>query len=265
MCGQIVINVFHAFAEHLIILMGGKMSEKYDHTVLVVDDEEQVGRALGRLLKSIGAKYVYMESGIEALDRIKTASKPFSLIMSDQRMPEMEGSVFLEKAKEIAPDTIRFLITGYADVDAVTDAVNKGSIHRYIQKPWDNKVLGETIKAGLEQFELIMENHRLFSLAKEQNTKLYSLNTDLKKSAAVHKKAIIQKEKQIKELKARLERGFENRNYINEMEALFEEHNVMEAEKLNSLYVALIAELYEQFQDIATRNGFEMPENIPGA
>jgi len=244
--------------------MGGWMADKFDHTVLIVDDEEQIGRALGRLMKSIGAKYVYMESGIEALDRIKTADKPFSLILSDQRMPQMEGSVFLEKAKEIAPDTIRFLITGYADVDAVTDAVNKGSIHRYIAKPWDNRVLAETVKAGLEQHELIMENHRLFALAKEQNTKLYTLNTDLKKSAAVHKKAIIQKDKQILELNKRLERGFENRNYINEIEALLKEKQLLDQGKLNSLYVAIIAELYEQFQDIATRNGFEMPESIPG-
>ena len=239
------------------------MAEKFDHTVLIVDDEEQVGRSLGRLMKSIGAKYVYLESGQKALDRIKTASKPFSLILSDQRMPGMEGSVFLEKAKEIAPDTIRFLITGYADVDAVTDAVNKGSIHRYIAKPWDNRVLAETVKTGLEQHELIMENHKLFALAKEQNTKLYTVNTELKKGSAVHKKAIIQKDKQIGELNLRLERGFENRNYINEMEALLKEKQLLGKEKLNSLYVAIIVELYEQFQDIATRNGFEMPENIP--
>ncbi len=240
------------------------MTKKFDHTVLIVDDEEKIGKSLGRLMKGIGAKYVYMESGQAALDRIKTAANPFSLILSDQRMPQMEGSVFLEKAKEIAPDTIRFLITGYADMDAVTDAVNKGSIHRYIAKPWNNKVLAETIKSGLEQHELIMENHRLFALAKEQNTKLYTLNQDLQKSAAVHKKAIFQKESQITELKARLAKGFENRNYINEMESLLKEKNLLDQDKLNPLYRAIIAELYEQFQDIATRHGFEMPEEIPG-
>ena len=240
------------------------MAKKFDHTVLIVDDEAQVGKALGRLMKGIGATYVYMESGQAALDYIKGVSKPFSLILSDQRMPQMEGSVFLEKAKEIAPDTIRYLITGYADVDAVTDAVNKGSIHRYIGKPWDNRVLQETVKTGLEQHELIMENHRLFALAKEQNAKLYTLNQDLKKSAAVHKKAILQKDKQIKEFKARLAKGFENRNYINEMEALLKENQLLKKDKLNSLYVAIIAELFEQFQDIANRNGFEMPEKIPG-
>ncbi len=240
------------------------MAGKFDHTVLIVDDEEQVGKALGRLMKGVGAKYVYLESGRKALERIKTASKPFSLILSDQRMPEMEGSVFLEKVKEISPDSIRFLITGYADVDAVTEAVNKGSIHRYIAKPWDNKILTETIKTGFEQHELIMENHKLFAQTKEQNTKLYNVNIEFKNSAATHKKKIAQKEKQISELNAKIEKGFENRNYINEMETYLKEKQMLDQGKLNSLYIAVIAELYEQFQDIATRNGFEMPENIPG-
>lgn len=244
--------------------LGGLMAERYDHTVLIVDDEEQIGRALGRLMKGIGVKYVYMPSGQEAFDWMRKASLPFSLILSDQRMPGMTGAQFLAKAKEISPDTIRFLITGYADVDAVTDAVNKGSIHRYISKPWDNNVLVETVKSGLEQYELIMENHRLFALAKEQNAKLYALNTELKKSAAVHQKAILQKDSQIAELNDRLQKGFESRNYINEIEALLKQKNMIEEAKLNSLYGAVIAELYEQFQEIAVRNGFEMPETIPG-
>ncbi len=240
------------------------MADKFDHTILIVDDEEQVGRALGRLMKKINVKYVYMESGQAGLDRIKSSSKPFSLIISDQRMPEMEGSEFLAKAKKIAPKTIRFLLTGYADVDAVTRAVNQGSIHRYITKPWNKNAFIETVKAGLEQYELIIENDRLFKLAKAQNAKLFTLNTDLKKSSVVHQKAIIQRDKEIDQLKKRLEIGFKNRNYINEIEALLKESNLLEKEKLNTLYAAIIAELFEQFQDIATRNGFEMPDNIPG-
>ncbi|MCG8615568.1 MAG: response regulator [Desulfobacterales bacterium] len=240
------------------------MAEKLDHIVLIVDDEEQVGRAVGRIMKQLRVKYVYMDSGQAALDRIKTASSPFSLIISDQRMPGMTGAQFLEKAKEAAPDTLRFLLTGYADVDAVTAAVNKGSIHRYIAKPWNNKEFIETVKAGLEQYELIVENDRLFKLAKAQNTKLYTLNKELKKSTAVHHKAISQRDKEIANLKKKLEIGFENRNYINEIEVMLKEHDMLEQEQINTLYAAIVAELFEQFQDIATRNGFEMPTQIPG-
>lgn len=236
------------------------MVEKFDHTVLVVDDEEQVGKSLGRFLKSIGVKYVYMESGQAGLERIQKASKPFSLIISDQRMPGMTGSEFLGKAKEISPDTIRFLLTGYSDMDAITDAVNNGSIHKYISKPWDNKDFEVKIKSGLNQFELAMENDRLFKLAKDQNSKLYQLNSDLKNSSAAHEKTIAQLDSQIDQLNKRHDQGFENRDYVNEIETMLRQYKMLEEEKLNFLYSALLSELYEQFKDIATRNGFEMPE-----
>ena len=236
------------------------MVEKFDHTVLVVDDEEQVGKSLGRFLKSIGVKYVYMESGKLGLERMQTASKPFSLIISDQRMPEMTGSEFLEKAKEISPDTIRFLLTGYSDMDAITEAVNKGSIQKYVSKPWDNKTFETMIKSGLNQFELAMENDRLFRLAKDQNSKLYQLNTDLKDSSVTHEKTIEQLNSQIDQLNRKMDKGFENRDYVNEIEALLRKKKMLDKEQLNCLYSALLSELYEQFQDIATRNGFEMPK-----
>ncbi len=236
------------------------MTKKFDHKVLVVDDEEQVGKSLGRFFKSIGLKYVYMESGKDGLNRIQTASKPFSLIISDQRMPQMTGSEFLSKAKKIFPDTIRFLLTGYSDMDAITDAVNKGAIHKYISKPWDNKDFEEEIKSGLTQFEQTMENKRLFKLAKEQNTKLFQLNKDLKNSSAAHEKTIAKLNDTIEKLNTKHDNSFENRDYVNEIEVVLKENKILEKDKLDFLYSALMAELYEQFQDIATRNGFEMPE-----
>ena len=235
--------------------------KRFEHTVLIVDDEDQVGKSIGRLLKKIGVRYVYMPSGKEGLERLQKAEKPFSLILSDQRMPGMSGAQLLEQAKEIAPDTIRYLITGYSDVDAITDAVNKGAIHRYISKPWNSDDLIETIKSGLDQHELIMENHRLFKLAKDQNKKLYELNVQLKESTTTHKKSIADLDNQISALNARLDKGFKKRNYIDEIEALLKENNMLDPDKLNALYAALMAELFEQFQDIATRNGFEMPEH----
>lgn len=241
------------------------MTDTFDHTILIVDDDEQVRRALGRLMRHIKVKYVTMESGQAGLDRIKSAATPFSLIISDQRMPGMEGSEFLALAKKITPNTIRFLLTGYADVDTVARAVNKGSIHRYISKPWNNDALFDIVRAGLEQYEMIIENERLFKLAKAQNAKLFILNKDLKKNKDVHQLAIIQRDKEISQLKKRLEAGFENRNYISEIEAFLQEEKILENENLNTLYFAIISEFFAQFQDIAAKNGFEMPDNIPGA
>ncbi|MFO7884853.1 MAG: DUF3786 domain-containing protein [Desulfobacteraceae bacterium] len=94
------------------------MQTAHNHMVLIVDDDEIVGKAVGHLVTHAGAAAVYVQSGTEALQRIKAAQKPFSLIILDQQMPGMKGSELLEQVKEIAPDTIRFLITGYADMDA---------------------------------------------------------------------------------------------------------------------------------------------------
>lgn len=238
--------------------------QQIDHTILLVDDEPRIGRSLGRLLKKMGLKYVFMESAEQGLEWIQKADKPFSIIISDQRMPGMQGAQFLEQARALTPDTIRFLLTGYADVDAVTDAVNKGAIHRYIGKPWDKEMLKETIRTGLEQYELTLETHRLFTLAKAQNKKLYAVNKELQKSTGVHKKALRQRDREIAALKKRLAQGFERRSYISDIEAVLREKELLETDKLNRLYMAIMEELFEQFQDIATRNGFEMPEQVHG-
>ncbi len=237
------------------------MQKTSDHTVLIVDDDQIVGKALGHLVKQVGAQSVYVPSGRQALEKITTADTAFSLIISDQQMPEMKGSELLEKAKEITPDTIRFLITGYADMDAVTEALNKGAIHRYISKPWDTKTFSEAIRNGLEQHAFIMENHRLFALAKEQNAVLYRLNVALKKGTDRHQKAILGKQERIAELTARLEKAFDNRDHIQEIQSFLQKRQLLDQTRLHALHSAMASELYRQFADIAARNGFEMPEN----
>ena len=84
------------------------------------------------------------------------------------------------------------------------------------------------------------------------------------KNAVIHQRAIVQLDKAIEQLKNRLEAGFQNRNYINKIELLLKKNNLLEKDKLNALHAAIVVELFEQFQDIATRNGFEMPDNILG-
>ncbi|WP_022664232.1 response regulator [Desulfospira joergensenii] len=236
------------------------MVEKYNHTVLIVDDEEQVGRAIARLIKRMGAEPVYVNSGRAALERLDKTGRPFSLILSDQRMPEMEGSVFLEQAKEIAPETVRFLITGYADIHVVVDAVNKGAVHRFITKPWDNNALEQMIRSGFEYHELIVESRQLFVLAKKQNKKLYHLNMELKQRADNHKKDIHQKDRKIKELKTKLTQGVKNENFISKIEAFLTKNQILSKEKIQSFHAELMIELYSQFQDLAAKSGFDMPE-----
>ncbi|AXI02533.1 response regulator [Aquirhabdus parva] len=110
--------------------------------ILLVDDEERILRSLSMLLRTQYQIFATSD-GHEAL-RILGQEK-IHVIISDQRMPIMTGTELLSKAKEIAPDTIRILLTGYSDADAALDALNDGEIFRYINKPWGPKELRETI------------------------------------------------------------------------------------------------------------------------
>jgi DNA-binding NtrC family response regulator len=102
------------------------MALKYKHKLLFVDDEESITKALYRIFRRQGYEIHTASSGQEGLEMLKKDKKPFSLIISDQRMPGMTGSQFLEKAKKIFPESIRILLTGYSDMDAIVDAINKG-------------------------------------------------------------------------------------------------------------------------------------------
>ena len=137
------------------------MSLKCKHTMLIVDDEKAITDALQRLFRKAGYNILAASKGREGLEMLKKAESPVSLIISDQRMPEMSGSEFLEKAKEIFPDAIRFLLTGYSDMDAIVDAINKGEIHRYFTKPWNDDDLLLQVRESLDHYELKKVNKKL--------------------------------------------------------------------------------------------------------
>jgi len=131
-------------------------------TILYVDDEEN---NLFSFKAAFRIKYqIYTAiSGDEALKML--SEKPVHIIITDQRMPNMTGVEFLEKVIEIYPDPMRVLLTGYADMGAVVDAVNKGKIFHYLTKPWNEEELDMTITraydAYLEKLKLKEENEKL--------------------------------------------------------------------------------------------------------
>jgi response regulator RpfG family c-di-GMP phosphodiesterase len=243
------------------------MDHKIDHSVLVVDDEELVAKNIERLLGIIKVKFTYASNGEDGLAIVKKAKKSFSIIISDQRMPGMRGHEFLEKVKETSPDTLRFLITGYSDMDAIIDAVNKGAIHRYIAKPWDAKDFLETIKAGLKKYELVLENEHFLKLAKKNNAKLYSLNCDLREKAKKQNQKLEKLDNEIKELNMKIETAKED-EAVQELrsgekaEQLIKDHGWMNTDKIRLLYIETVKELLEQFHEFAARNKIKLPDSI---
>ncbi len=123
-------------------------------TLLLVDDEPNILNALKRLLRREGYRILSAESAAQALDLL--ATHRVHVIISDQRMPIMTGTEFLRRVKDLYPDTVRLILSGYSELESLTDAINKGAIYRYISKPWDD----ERLKMEVTQaFRFYREHH----------------------------------------------------------------------------------------------------------
>jgi response regulator RpfG family c-di-GMP phosphodiesterase len=149
--------------------------------VLLVDDEENILKSVSRLLMDDEDLMVLTASSGEEGLKLISANPGIALILSDQRMPGMSGAEFLEKSRAIIPGAVRMVLTGYADINATMDAINKGGAARYITKPWDDSMLVQTIRDGVRQFRLQQENLRLTNLVQQQNLELQEWNNNLKK------------------------------------------------------------------------------------
>lgn len=115
--------------------------------ILFVDDEERILRSLA--LQFRREYQVLTESDpLRALERLK--SERVQIIVSDQRMPQMSGAELLAQARQIAPDTLRILLTGYSDLDAAVEALNSGGIFRYLTKPWDQQEMAFTLRQAAQ-------------------------------------------------------------------------------------------------------------------
>ncbi len=121
--------------------------------ILFVDDEPNVLAAYERQMRK-QFEVVTMEGG-EAGLRAVMAGGPYAVVVSDFRMPNMDGVRFLSRVKEISPDTVRMILTGYADMQTAIEAVNEGNIFRFLTKPCPPESLTKAILAGIEQYRLI--------------------------------------------------------------------------------------------------------------
>jgi len=146
-------------------------------TVLCVDDEANVISSLKRLFRPCGYRVITALSGAEGLQ--VCAGENIDLVISDMRMPEMDGAHFLEQVRNNSPETVRILLTGYSEVESTIAAINKGEIHRYISKPWDDSELLLVVRQALERRHLEQENHRLEDITRRQNEELRQLNEGL--------------------------------------------------------------------------------------
>jgi response regulator RpfG family c-di-GMP phosphodiesterase len=129
------------------------------HKILCVDDDENILSAYQRQLR----KQFQLETalgGNAGLARI-SAGEQFAVVVSDLRMPEMDGIEFLSRVRQVAPDAVRIMLSGNADLQAAIEAVNQGNIFRFLTKPCSNELLAQTLEAALQQYRLITAEREL--------------------------------------------------------------------------------------------------------
>lgn len=147
------------------------------HGLLIVDDEKEILRSL-TLTFMDDYEVFTASSGIEGLEIVK--QQAIALVIADQRMPEMTGVEFLEKVLAINPCIIRIILTGYTDTASLIQAINKGHIYQYINKPWERHELRIIVKRAVESYELALENRRLLKELQAANERLKDENIFLK-------------------------------------------------------------------------------------
>ena len=152
-------------------------------SILFVDDEPSILSSLKRLFRPKGYQIHLAEGGKAALERMEQVA--VDLVISDMRMPEMDGVQFLEQVRQRWPDTVRLLLTGYADIASTIDAVNRGEIYRYISKPWDDADILLIVHDALEHRTLELENKRLEAVAQVQNAELRKAHAHLESLVAL--------------------------------------------------------------------------------
>jgi len=126
-----------------------------EQTLLLLDDEENILRALSRVLRRDGYQILTARNAADAFALL--AKYDVHVILSDQRMPEMNGTEFLSRVKDLYPATVRIVLSGYTDLKSVTDAINQGAIYKFLTKPWDDKELRTTIAQAFQHHDLIMK------------------------------------------------------------------------------------------------------------
>lgn len=170
-----------AFAE--LLREGRRLPERFvtrvrsTRTLLLVDDEAHILASLKRLLRRDGYTIVTAGSAAEGLQRL--AECDVDVIVSDQRMPGMTGVEFLRRAKDLYPNTVRMVLSGYTELQSIIDAINEGAIYKFLTKPWDDGLLRGHVAEAFRQKEMADENRRLGRQVEAANADYQALNQRL--------------------------------------------------------------------------------------
>jgi len=167
-----------------------------EHTVLFIDDEVNILRAVQRLLRNESCKVLTASRGREALELLDKETA--HVVVSDQRMPEMAGVEVLLAVRDRHPDAVRMMMTGYTEMNVAVDAINHGEIYRLITKPWNDEELKATLRQAFDHYDLKSEIRRLNQVTREQNLRLQDMNRTLEAKVRDRTKQLADKNQELR-------------------------------------------------------------------
>jgi response regulator RpfG family c-di-GMP phosphodiesterase len=153
-----------------------------DHTILILDDDETLLLVLTKLIRREGYRTLTASSAREALTIMER--ERVAVVLADNKLPDLSGIEFLQRVRQHWPDTIRLMLTGYADAQTAVAAINDGHVYRYMTKPWNGDELRAAVRDSVRFYELIRENQRLYQLSVSQSLQLRRMNEELEKKVA---------------------------------------------------------------------------------
>jgi len=166
--------------------------------ILCIDDEQNVLRSLKRLFLDDPYEVLTAPSGAEGL-LILAQSETVPVVISDYRMPGMNGVEFLSEVRKRWPGTVRIVLSGYADTGAIVSAINEGQIYRFVAKPWNDDELRVTVANALERYDLGRKNLELTEELRRKNDELTALNRDLEQRVVERTEALTTQNRQLTE------------------------------------------------------------------
>ncbi len=176
-----------------------------NHILLVVDDEEPIRRLLELTFSERPYRVLTASDGPTALRLLE--SHPVALVISDNRMPGMSGVELLREVYHRWPDCGRVLLTGFANLQSSTAAINEGQVHRFLTKPWEQEQLLKAADELIERFEIKRENQRLTELTRQQNEELLQLNATLEQRVRERTAELVRKNQELTALYAQVKRS----------------------------------------------------------
>ncbi len=165
-------------------------------SVLCVDDEPHILSTLSRLFRANGMAVRVADSGPAGVTMLEESVA--DIVISDMRMPGMNGAEFLQVVCERWPDTVRILLTGQADAASIIEAVNRGEIARYIAKPWDNAQLIAQVRESIDRARQLRERNHIAATARRRAEELRALKDSLEQNASATKAELTQVNERLK-------------------------------------------------------------------